>query len=459
MRMVIAFFLALFLFSGALLADESTPYSKAVHDFERSQKELALTKKRIEAERKKLLSEEAALKAQVGSLKRQVELLQRSLESLRDKEQTLVQKALENDQETNELIGEFRIGAKKLRGYLVRSPFTAIDRRPFDVVESFLSKGFLPEIEDIDKLNSLYLSEMKRSGEIGLFRSTFVGKDGTMRSGDVLFIGPFTTIYRDKSGVGFLRYDETRKVLSSEVSAPSWRVKRVIEGYMEGKRSDTYLDISGGGALIRLSNRLTFSEQARRGGPIALVILILGLAAGIIVVERFLFLGGVDVKSAGLMDGIEKLARDGKWDEIKSMLSGKNLPLYRVLLSGVEAKDEDKDTLEGILQEAIMRELPRIERFLSTLSIIGAIAPLLGLLGTVTGMIKTFHVITLFGSTDPRMMSGGISEALITTEFGLMVAIPVLFLHSLISRKVDRIVDDMEEKASHLVNIILATRG
>ncbi len=99
-----------------------------------------------------------------------------------------------------------------------------------------------------------------------------------------------------------------------------------------------------------------------------------------------------------------------------------------------------------------------MERFLSTLGMLATIAPLLGLLGTVTGMIDTFHVITLHGTSDPRLMSGGISEALVTTMLGLSVAIPLMLAQNLLNRAVDREIGVMEEKAVSLVNLIHKSR-
>jgi biopolymer transport protein ExbB len=125
-----------------------------------------------------------------------------------------------------------------------------------------------------------------------------------------------------------------------------------------------------------------------------------------------------------------------------------------VIEAGLNARHEDRETLESVLQEAILRELPRVERGLSVLAILGAVAPLLGLLGTVTGMIDTFRVITLFGTGDPKLMSGGISEALVTTELGLAIAIPIMLIHTFLSRRADGIIGDMEEKAVSLTNII-----
>ena len=138
----------------------------------------------------------------------------------------------------------------------------------------------------------------------------------------------------------------------------------------------------------------------------------------------------------------------------KSSERKKNRPVYNVLRAGLSATHETRETLENILQEAILKELPRLERFLPALGIMAAVSPLLGLLGTVTGMIGTFHVITLYGTGDPRLMSGGISEALVTTMLGLAVAIPVMLVHAFLRRRIEHIVGDMEEKALAFCNIV-----
>ncbi len=122
--------------------------------------------------------------------------------------------------------------------------------------------------------------------------------------------------------------------------------------------------------------------------------------------------------------------------------------------AGLLARHENREVLESILQEAILKELPRLERALPLLNIMGAVAPLLGLLGTVTGMIGTFEVINIYGTGDPRMMSGGISVALVTTMLGLTVAIPIMLLHTYLNRQVEHIIGDMEEKSVTLTNII-----
>jgi biopolymer transport protein ExbB len=149
------------------------------------------------------------------------------------------------------------------------------------------------------------------------------------------------------------------------------------------------------------------------------------------------------------------MAADRDWQGCKSICArytGK--PVARVVAAGLEYCHMQREAMENALQEAILREIPPMERFLSTLGMLAAIAPLLGLLGTVTGMIDTFHVITRHGTGDPRMMSGGISEALVTTMLGLSVAIPIMLSHTLLNRAVDKRIGQMEEKAVALINIV-----
>jgi biopolymer transport protein ExbB len=155
-----------------------------------------------------------------------------------------------------------------------------------------------------------------------------------------------------------------------------------------------------------------------------------------------------------IMDRMNELVSGGDWDGAETLLHGRrNSPVGHVLSAGLEMRHADRQTQESVLQEAILNQLPKVERGMAVLAVLGAVAPLLGLLGTVTGMIDTFRVITLYGTGDPKLMSGGISEALVTTMLGLGVAIPIMLLHTFLSRRVDHIIGDMEERSVQLCNI------
>ena len=126
-------------------------------------------------------------------------------------------------------------------------------------------------------------------------------------------------------------------------------------------------------------------------------------------------------------------------------------PLGRILSVYSDKIAQDVETLSLKLDEAILRETPSIERGLITLAILAAVTPMLGLLGTVSGMIETFQSITLFGTGDPKLMSGGISQALVTTELGLAVAIPILLIHSALSSKSNRLIQILDEESAAIV--------
>ena len=126
-------------------------------------------------------------------------------------------------------------------------------------------------------------------------------------------------------------------------------------------------------------------------------------------------------------------------------------PLGRIYAVYEANMNAGPETLEAKLDEAIMRETPKLERFQAILKVIAGVAPLMGLLGTVVGMIRTFQTITLFGTGDPKLMADGISQALVTTAEGLMVAIPLVFLHSLISGRSKELIEILEEQSAGMV--------
>jgi biopolymer transport protein ExbB len=224
---------------------------------------------------------------------------------------------------------------------------------------------------------------------------------------------------------------------------------------MERQDEAVPVDISRGAALRQLTHELSLWQQIPKGGPIVWPILaILGLGIAI-VIERVIFLLRRRFNADSVIDKIDALAGHQDWDACqKACVPYAEKSVVRVVKAGLDCCHLAREEMENALQEAILKEIPSMERYLSTLGMLAAIAPLLGLLGTVTGMIDTFHVITQHGTGDPRMMSGGISVALVTTMLGLSVAIPIMFAHTLLSRAVDNIIGQMEEKAVALVNIV-----
>lgn len=193
----------------------------------------------------------------------------------------------------------------------------------------------------------------------------------------------------------------------------------------------------GGSMMANLINFPTATEQVRdNSGVIGFMIIGIGIIAILVALIRSFILTLVAAKVNA---------------QVKSDKANKNNPLGRVLLVAESNPNVDTETLELKLGEAILQETPALERFLTLIKIISTIAPLMGLLGTVTGMIQVFQQITVYGAGDPTIMAGGISMALMTTVLGIVAAIPAILMHSWVKSKADRIIHIMEEQATGII--------
>ena len=191
------------------------------------------------------------------------------------------------------------------------------------------------------------------------------------------------------------------------------------------------------------------------GGPIGWVIVILGGVALFLILIRAFLLRSNGANTNKLTDQIIQQLATGELDAAKKSCEDDSSAIGRVLHYTLRHLKDDRDHMEGIVYEAILQESGPLDRFGPAILVIASIAPLLGLLGTVTGMIETFDMITEFGTGDPKLLSEGISIALVTTELGLIVAIPTLLLGSILSTWARNIKRDMEHSALRIINVFL----
>lgn len=189
------------------------------------------------------------------------------------------------------------------------------------------------------------------------------------------------------------------------------------------------------------------------GGIIGWVIVGLGLFALLMIFGRAFLLTRASARTDHLVDELTPLLRAGKFEEASQRCKSAKSSAGRVMKTTLSYLHKDRDTLQDAISESILRETPQIDRFGSAILVVAAVAPLLGLLGTVTGMIATFDIITEFGTGNPKLLSGGISVALVTTELGLIVAIPALMCGNLLNGWGGRIKDDLETAALRISNI------
>ena len=356
---------------------------------------------------------------------------QENEDKLTEKEQLLKEKS----GSLGELFGTVRQMANDSRSVISASMTSAVDPSKAEFLTELTDSKQQPTIEQLRKFWLVLQEEMTESGKVSRFTAPVITAAGQVDEREVVRVGVFTAFSDGK----FLRYLPETGNLVELGRQPVERLRELVtdfEDTTEPELMPVVVDPTRGAILALLVQAPDLKERIQQGGWIGFIILGLGLVGLLIAIQRFVFL-----TLAG--NGVAKQQK-------QTEVSLKN-PLGRILSVYNDGVKQDIETLNLKLDEAMLREIPKIERGLITLAVLAAIAPMLGLLGTVSGMIETFQSITLFGTGDPKLMSGGISQALVTTELGLAVAIPLLLIHSAISGKSNRLVQILDEESASLI--------
>jgi len=197
-------------------------------------------------------------------------------------------------------------------------------------------------------------------------------------------------------------------------------------------------------------------ELLSKGGILMIPIFLCSVVSLAIAIERLINLSGRKVHPTDFVDKLKKLVADGKTNETLAICANSSCPMARIVEAGVMKKQKDREQVKEVIEHTGKQEANNLHRYLSVLATIASITPLLGLLGTVTGMIKVFQVISVQGVGNPTALAGGISEALITTAAGLVVAIPTLVIHNYFFKKANNFIMEMEDSSMELVDILEA---
>jgi biopolymer transport protein ExbB len=453
-KYVFTLVLILVLLSPALAKDLRQAAIEAKKQLEASQIKDKTVRTDIRRDKAALVSEIQKFETRINTLTSKIQAQTERLSRVRSENAELEKKSAQSQNQLDELSGAVRVAAGNLKALLEGSVYTAQNKDRLERLAPILDNRRFPGLDDMTAMAELFIQEMGLTAGIDLNTRGFVSDTGEQIQGKVLTLGGFTTAYQQGEKTGFLNYSQDSHTLYALSALPSRKIQKNLARYMAGESDTVYIDISRGAALRQITHTQSLGDQIEKGGILVWPILALGLFAALIGIERTLFLGRVHSNTDKVMGRVNQLAAEGAWENCHEIVGKKKIPVYNVLRAGLNARKENRETLESILQESILKEMPRLEKFLPLLNIMGAIAPLLGLLGTVTGMIATFHVITVYGTGDPRMMSGGISTALVTTMLGLSVAIPIMLLYTFLCRQVEHVIGDMEEKAVALTNII-----
>ena len=301
-------------------------------------------------------------------------------------------------------------------------------------IEKLAASESLPSIEELNHLWYSLQQEMTESGRVARYKAPVIDTSGERVEKDVVRVGAFNII----SGGSYLQYLDDIDTLSVLKRQPPQRFLNSaasLEAAQDGMVRFA-LDPSRGAILGLLIEAPSIEERVALGGVIGYIVLGLGAFALLVGLIRL-----VDLSLASVKIG----------SQLRSNQAQGNNPVGRLLQVYESNRGIPAEDLERKLDEVIVRESARLERFLWVVKVVAVAAPLMGLLGTVTGMIRTFQAITLFGTGDPKLMAGGISEALVTTMLGLVVAIPLVLFHAVLSNMSRRMVDIVEEQAAGVV--------
>lgn len=452
--------LLLFALVASAGAQEAEPESKSTgsaavvpepHAVERGREQLE------QAYRK----EYAFLEAQRRDLRRQLEALdsdyEQEAESLESDIQRLERQVLElgnRAEELRELVNQaerdaqLNAEASEVLATTFSQAAATLGEHGRDVTQSDAFQGASDE-QRVALLFDEALALLADLSRVRIEPGAFFLPDGTQVEGDIVRVGNIASFGVSGQGAGAL------------APAGEGKLKIWADSDANGAR-----ELAAGGmpdplnAFVYESTTTAVTERTGEGivnyindgGVIAWIIVGLGFLVTILIVARAAFLRWASSSTGRLQEEVGALVRRGRVDDALALCERESGATARVMAAAVRNLERDREHVEDIVSEAILHENAHLNRFGAFILVIAAVSPLLGLLGTVTGMISTFEVITEFGTGDPRLLSGGISIALITTELGLMVAIPALLLGNLLSGWAERIKTGMEQAALKVIN-------
>jgi len=353
----------------------------------------------------------------------------------------LAQKEVELDNATGtlgEMFGVSRAAAASAYGQIATSIVSAEFPGRGEALNRIANAKAIPALEDLEELWFALQTEMTQSGKVSQFTVEVTNLDGAKSTETITRIGTFNLV----SDNGYLTYNDEVGQVQPLPKQPAGYIAETASSFFNINSGYTgvYVDPSRGGILSLETRKKTVEEFFHEGKEVGYAITVLLIIGCLIALERLVVLGSMSSKI--------------KAQEKNLDVPNENNPLGRLLKIYHENKSVDAETLELKLDEGILRETPQVDRGVNLIKMFAAIAPLMGLLGTVIGMIMTFQTITLFGTGDPKIMAGNISLALVTTALGLICALPLILIHSVVAGKAKGVLQKLDEQSAGLIAAI-----
>lgn len=348
----------------------------------------------------------------------------------------LDQELADKQGEFQELFGAARSAAADLTAQLERSIISAEFPGRADELREVAQTDTLPTETQLRFLWETLVQQIAEQSKVSTFSANVAQPDGTAVSREITRIGPYVAF----SGGKYLVYDDSQSQLKILARQPASAVvggAKAVENAKGDGFTRGFIDPSLGQLLGLIVETPNFRERVDQGGSIGYLTIVLGVGAFIWGIFRWITLSGT-------VSAVKAQSRRPK--------ASKANPLGRVMMAYEAVSNKnDTDAVATALDDAILKEVPKLESGLNLVKIISNICPLLGLLGTVVGMVITFQSITLFGTGDPQIMASGISIALMTTVIGLVTSIPLVLLHSFASGAANTVAQMLEEQAAGII--------
>ena len=365
----------------------------------------------------------------IAEVRRRFEAQQREVQARKEQLRTSVG-------ELDQMYAGIRQVAGDLRALAADSLITAQAPERLQLLDQLATGRELPGIPELEQLWVTLMEQMTESGRSVRFEAPIVDAGGLSRTTEVVRIGSFSAFADGE----YLVLDEQARLVALP-RQPARSLRGLAEDFAASRQgvAPVLIDPSRGTLLSVEGDKPDLLERVQQGGAVGYVILALGVIGVLIAAGQLLFLTGTGGRMRAQLRQLDAPRGDN--------------PLGRVIADFRQGSrdDDDPELLELRLSESVLRETPRLERAQSVIKLFAAVAPLLGLLGTVTGMIATFQAITVFGTGDPKLMAGGISQALVTTVLGLVVAIPLLFVNSLLAARSRVLIQMLDEQSAVLL--------
>ena len=372
----------------------------------------------------------APIKAEADRLKAEFDQLE---QELADTQEEITQRS----GYLGELFGVVRQTAGDTRGQWQDSLLNIQFPERLEQLDHLTSTAQIPTVETLEQFWFALQEDMTASGQVSRFTAPVINQDGVQQDTSVTLVGPFVAL-ADGQYLGYRSDVNSLQVLKQQPSTS------LVADFLAQRDAfaDLLVDPTRGTVLAQMQQTPTFMDRVHQGGVVGYVIMALGVLGLVLALLKLVWLFRISAQVERQANDLDHLRDDN--------------PLGRILgVIGDDPKLEDLETLELKLDEAILRETPALDRGNALIKLFAAVAPLLGLLGTVTGMIVTFQAITLFGTSDPKLMAGGISQALVTTVQGLVVAIPLLFLHATLTARSRAVAQVLEQQSAGLIALHL----